>query len=266
VFPHTVLISFETILFGAIAGLALGVTGGGGATIAVPLLIYGLGLPVPQAVAISLLAVGGSALAGFWSRARRHEVDLGAGAMLAGGGIAAAPVGAWLGERIPEAVVLVFFGAIVSLVSVRLWRTAHQPPDMTLGPCAIRRRISWRCISALSVTGVATGLLSGIIGVGGGFILVPAIVFATGIEMHRAVATSLMVTSIVSASAFLSMLAHGRDIPWPIATLFLAGGLVGMAVGTVVCRWIPALRLKQAFAILLGLVGLFVIAEALLRL
>ncbi|MCC7042712.1 MAG: sulfite exporter TauE/SafE family protein [Acidobacteria bacterium] len=257
------LIGFETVVFGVIAGLALGLTGGGGATIAVPLLVYGLGLPVPQAVAISLLAVGGSAIAGFGNRGRRHDVDAGAGAMLAGGGVAAAPVGAWLGELIPDVIVLVFFGVTVTIVSVRMWQTAHRPSDMTLGPCAIRRRISWRCISVLSLTGITTGLLSGILGVGGGFILVPAIVFATGMEMHRAVATSLMVTSIVSASAFISMLAHGRDIPWPAATLFLAGGLIGMAVGTVACRWISGVRLKQAFAILLGLLGVLVIVESL---
>jgi uncharacterized membrane protein YfcA len=259
-----VLTGIETVIFGAIAGLALGLTGGGGATIAVPLLVYGLGLPVPQAVAISLLAVGGAAIGGFWNRARHHEVDTGAGAMLAGAGAAAAPLGAWMGELIPEAVVLAFFGVIVAVVSVRMWTTARRPADMNVGPCALKRRISWRCFGVLSVTGVTTGLLSGIIGVGGGFILVPAIVFATGMEMHRAVATSLMVTSIVSASAFISMLAHGREIPWPTAIMFLTGGLIGMAIGTVLCRWISGVRLKQGFAILLGLLGLVVIIESLL--
>jgi len=123
---------------------------------------------------------------------------------------------------------------------------------MTLGPCAIRRRISWQCISVLSVAGITTGLLSGRFGVGGGFIVVPAIVFATGVAIHRAVATSLMVVAIVSASAFLSMLAHGREIPWPAATMFLAGALAGMAIGTILGRWISGVRLKQGFALLLG--------------
>jgi uncharacterized membrane protein YfcA len=258
-----VLIGLETVMAGVIAGLALGLTGGGGATLAVPLLVYGLGLPVPQAVAISLLAVGGSAIAGFWNRARRRDVDAGAGAMLAGGGVAAAPLGAWLGGQIPDGLVLGLFGAIVFVVSLRMWQTAHRPSDMTLGPCAIRRRISWRCISVLSLTGISTGLLSGILGVGGGFMLVPAIVFATGMDIHRAVATSLMVTSIVSASAFASMLAHGRDIPWPMAGTFLAGGLIGMAAGTMASHRISGVRLKQGFAVLLGLLGLLVIVESL---
>lgn len=258
------LIGLETVIFGMIAGLALGLTGGGGATIAVPLLVYGIGLPVPQAVAISLLAVGGSAVVGFWTRARRLEVDLGAGGMLAGGGVAAAPVGAWLGEQIPAVVVLALFGVIVSVVSLRMWKTARHPADMTLGPCAIRRRISWRCVSVLSVTGITTGLLSGVFGVGGGFIVVPAVVFATGMDMHRAVATSLMVTSIVSASAFVSMLAHGREIAWPVATMFLAGSLIGMVVGTMACRWVSGVRLKQGFAVLLGVIGVFVIVESIL--
>jgi uncharacterized membrane protein YfcA len=261
-----VLTSSVAVAFGIVAGLALGLTGGGGATLAVPLLIYGIGLPVPQAVAISLLAAGASALAGFLHPSRRRDVDLGTGTMLAGTGVAAAPVGAWLGQRIPEPIVLAGFGAIVAIASIRMWQTAYQPSDMTRGPCAIRRRLSWRCFSVLSVTGVTTGLLSGIIGVGGGFLLVPAIVFATGLEMHRAVATSLMVTSVVSASALLSMVAHGRTIPWPTATLFLVGALVGMTVGSVVCQWVSAVRLKQGFAILLGLVGLLVVVDALVRL
>jgi uncharacterized membrane protein YfcA len=259
-----VLIGVETVVFGVLAGLALGLTGGGGAAIAVPLLVYGLGLPVPEAIALSLLAVGGSAIAGFWHRARHNEVDTGAGGMLAGGGVAAAPVGAWLGGMIPAAVVLAAFGGIVSVMGVRMWMTAHRPADMSVGPCAIKRRISWRCFGVLSATGVATGLLSGLLGVGGGFLLVPAIVFATGMEMHRAVATSLMVTSIVSVSAFVAMLAAGREIPWSVATIFLAGGLIGMTIGTVLCRWISGVRLRQGFAVLLGLLGVFMVAESIL--
>jgi uncharacterized membrane protein YfcA len=259
-----VLIGIETIVFGVVAGLALGLTGGGGATLAVPLLVYGLGLPVPQAVAISLLAVGGSALAGIWNRAHRGEVDFGVGAMLAGGGVATSPLGAWLGDRIPDAVVLALFGVLVSVVAVRMWRTARRPTDMTIGPCAIRRRISWRCITVLSATGMTTGVLSGVFGVGGGFIVVPAIVFATGMEMHRAVATSLMVVAIISASAFLSMLAHGRDVPWEVAGMFLAGGLSGMAAGSMACRGLSGVRLQQGFAILLALVGVLVILESLI--
>jgi len=257
------LLSLETVVFGAIAGLALGLTGGGGATVAVPLLVYGLGVPVPQAVAISLLAVGVAALAGFWNRARRSDVDLGAGAMLAGGGVAAAPFGAWLGARIPATLVLAAFGVIVVVVGVRMWLTANRPTDLLLGPCAIRQRISWRCISVLSTTGVTTGLLSGIFGVGGGFVVVPAIVFATGTSIHRAVATSLMVTSIVAGSGFVSMVAHGRHVPWDTAFTFLMGALLGMAAGTKMSARIPGPQLKRTFAVLLGALGAFVMMESL---
>lgn len=252
----------EVILFGAIAGLSVGLTGGGGAVIAVPLLVYGLGLDVPQAVAISIVAVGGAAVASFGNPTRRSEVDPAVGAMLAAGGVLAAPFGAMIGARLEPTVVLTLFGLLVSSLSVRMWITAKRPADMTLGPCAISRRISWRCITVLSVTGITTGLLSGIFGVGGGFIVVPAIVFATGMAVHHAVATSLMVVSLVSASAFLSMLAHGRDIPWATAVPFLIGGILGMVTGTRLCHLLSAQRLQQGFAVLLGLIGAIVVIES----
>ena len=257
------LTTLEVVLFGAGAGLAVGITGGGGAVVAVPLLVYVLGLDAVQAVAISVLGVGVASVSSFLSRVRRAEVDAGVGALLSAGGIASAPFGAALGARLPEAVLLGAFGLLAAVIALRMWATAGHPADMTLGPCAISRRRSWRCISVLSLTGLTTGLLSGIFGVGGGFIVVPAVVFATGLPIHRAVATSLMVVSIVSAAAFGSMILHGRVIAWTIAFMFLTGGLLGMWAGTRICHLIPAARLQQGFALLLGAVGLGVLVESL---
>lgn len=261
---HTALM-IEALAYGATVGIALGLTGGGGATLAVPLLVFGLAVDPPHAVAISLLSVGAAAVGGFLHRLRRGEVDLGAGSVLAGGGMIAAPIGAWIGGRMPPLLLLGLFGGLIVLVSVRLWRTAGRRTDLPSGPCAVQRRLSVRCVSTLTGAGLTTGLLSGLFGVGGGFVVVPAIVFATGATMHRAVATSLMVVSIVSAAALTAMIVSGREIAWSIALPFLAGSLGGMAIGTSVGRWLSGPRLQQTFAAALAVVGLFVIVRSVAR-
>lgn len=255
--------SLETLTFGVVAGFALGLTGGGGAVLAVPLLVYGLAVDAPQAVAISLIAVGTSAFVGFASRLRSGDVHLSAGLIFAGGGVATAPIGAWLGDRIPEAVLLGLFGILVAGVAVRMWVLSRRTTPMPAGPCAARGRLSRRCVTVLTSGGMATGVLSGLFGVGGGFIVVPALVFATGMAMHRAVATSLMVVAIVSTSALGSILVSGRAIPWGLAAIFLAGSVAGMVAGASLGRRISGPRLQQAFAVALALVGVFVTAEAL---
>lgn len=255
--------NLETLAFGAIAGFALGLTGGGGAVLAVPLLVYGLSIDAPQAIAISLIAVGISAIVGFLNRLRSHDVDVRAGLIFAGGGMVTAPLGAWLGGRVPEAVLLGLFGVLIAAVAVRMWILSRRATPLAVGPCAARGRLSRRCVTVLSTSGMATGVLSGLFGVGGGFIVVPALVFATGMAMHRAVATSLMVVSIVSGAALGSMLFTGREVPWTVALLFLLGSVAGMIVGMRIGRFVSGPRLQQAFAVGLALVGIFVTAESL---
>jgi hypothetical protein len=253
----------EVLIFGALAGFALGLTGGGGAVLAVPLLVYGLAVDAPQAVAISLMAVGGAAIAGFVNRLRRGEVDLRAGSFFALGGVVTAPVGAWLGERMPETLLLSLFGILIAGVAVRMWIISRRDTPLTTGPCAASGRLTRTCVAVLTVSGMATGILSGLFGVGGGFVVVPALVFATGMGMHRAVATSLMVVAVVSSAALGSILVTGREVPWTIAVLFLLGSIAGMATGTALGRIVSGPRLQQAFAVALVLVGVLITAESL---
>lgn len=259
------MLVFESVLLGSVVGLALGLTGAGGATLAVPLLVYGLSIDPPHAIAISLLSVVASAVVGFRTRLRRREVDTHAGTLIALGGIVGAPVGAWWGGTLPEAMLLTLFGALVTLVSVRTWMMAGQEGLASTAVCAASKRLSWRCRSVLSGAGVLTGLLSGIFGVGGGFVVVPAVLFATGTSMLRAVGTSLMVMALVSTVALVSMLVGGREVSWNIAVPFLAGSLSGMTAGARLAPWVSGPRLQRGFAAALGLAGLFVVVESVAR-
>lgn len=124
-----------SLLFGTIVGLSLGLTGGGGAIFAVPLLVYGLAVAPQDAVGISLAAVGATALIGALQRLRAHEVDLATGVLFALAGMVGAPLGAWLNPRLPGALLLMLFALLMLVVAVSLLQQhgIAAPVDMVGG-------------------------------------------------------------------------------------------------------------------------------------
>ena len=257
-----------SLFFGAIVGLSLGLTGGGGAILAVPLLVYGLAVAPQHAVGVSLAAVGATALIGALQRLRTHEVDLGAGLLFALAGMLGAPAGAWLNARLPGALLLTLFALLMLVVAMRMWRrasaTSGQAPPLSRA-CArdAEERLAFtsRCALTLMAVGLLTGFLSGLFGVGGGFIIVPALVLISGMAMHRAVATSLLVITLVSASGVASYLMVGRPLEWAMTGLFVSGGIVGMTLGTRWSRKLSGPALQQGFAVALVVVAAFVITR-----
>lgn len=263
-----------SLLFGAIVGLSLGLTGGGGAIFAVPLLVYGLGVPAREAVAVSLAAVGSTSLVGFLHRWKSGEVEIRTGLMFAGAGMLGAPFGAWLAGLLPETVLLLGFAGLMILVAVRLWQQASRPqsdpetcpnPEAQDGPtcqrdAAGRLILTSRCAILLLALGITTGVLSGLFGVGGGFVIVPALVLFSGMSMHRAVGTSLMVIALVSVSGITAQLMAGRTIPLELTALFVLGGVVGLFAGQQIGRRLPAPALQKVFVVAILAVAAFVIA------
>lgn len=251
-----------SMVLGSIVGLSLGLTGAGGAILALPLLVYGLGMAPAEAVPVSLAAAGSAAFAGFLQRLRGREVAVGAGLLLAGGGAAGAPVGAWIGQQLSPAVLMGLFSLILTIAAVRMWRSARRKAEVRPRACATGA-LSRRCTVVLAIAGLFTGVLAGTFGVGGGFVIVPVLVLATGMEIRRAAATSLLVISIVSAVALVSVALHGQPINIVIALPFLGGGLLGMAMGTGLASRLPAVRLQQGFAVMMLGVALFTIYSTL---
>lgn len=242
-------------LLGSIVGLSLGLTGAGGAILALPLLVYGLGLTPVDAVPVSLAAAGSAALAGFLQRLRSGEVAFGAGLLLASGGALGAPVGAWIGRHLPSGLLMALFACLLLAAAFRMWRGANQSVDGPPQPCAMGK-LSPRCTTVLAAAGVFTGVLSGTFGVGGGFVIVPVLVLATGMPIRRATATSLLAIALVSGAAFASVLLQGRTVDLFVALPFLGGGVAGVVLGTALARHLPAVRLQQGFAlIMLGVAG-----------
>ncbi len=251
-----------SVVLGSIVGLSLGLTGAGGAILALPLLVYGLGMAPAEAVPVSLAAAGSAAFAGFLQRLRGREVAVGAGLLLAGGGAVGAPVGAWIGQQLSPAVLMGLFSIILCVAAARMWRSAGTKADVRPSACATGS-LSRRCTVVLTFAGIFTGVLSGTFGVGGGFVIVPVLVLATGMEIRRAAATSLLVISIVSAVALVSVALHGQPINIVIALPFLGGGLLGMALGTGLARRLPTARLQQGFAMMMLGVALFTVYSTL---
>jgi uncharacterized membrane protein YfcA len=266
--------SLVAILYGAVVGLSLGLTGGGGAIFAVPLLVYGLGIDPREAVGASLVTVGATALVGFVQRLRVGLVEMHTGLLFAVAGMATAPLGAWSATQISEPLLLVLFAVLMHIVAVRMWRTADVPAERRVGFASAdetgpvcrrdpRGELRWnsRCASLLAVAGLGTGLLTGLFGVGGGFMIVPALVLFSGMGIQRAVGTSLLVIALVSASGTASLVATGRTIPWSIVGWFLAGSFAGLAVGSLIASSIGGPKLQRVFAVAILCVAVFVIAR-----
>jgi uncharacterized protein len=265
------------VVAGVVVGLSLGLTGGGGAIFAVPLLVYWLGVDPPTAVAISLITVAATAAVGAVERWRYGQVEIPTGLLFAGAGMLTAPVGSWLGSRIPEQPLLVSFAILMLVIAARMWRKARDveerlPPGAVAagsGPACRRDpegklRITSRCATVLAVTGLAVGLLSGLFGVGGGFLIVPALVTFAAMGVPRAVGTSLFVMTLVGISAVAAQLAAGREIPLDIAGGFVVGSIPGLFAGSAIGRRLTGPLLARLFAVAIVAVAAFVIARELL--
>lgn len=252
-----------SVALGSIVGLSLGLTGAGGAILALPLLVYGLGMAPAEAVPVSLAAAGSAAFAGFLQRLRGREVAVGAGLLLAGGGTIGAPAGAWIGQQLSPGLLMGLFALLLSVAATRMWMSASRKADAAPKTCATGA-LSRRCTVVLGIAGLFTGVLAGTFGVGGGFVIVPVLVLATGMEIRRASATSLLVISLVSAAALVSVMLHGQSFNFDIALPFLGGGLLGMAIGTGLARRLPASKLQQGFAVMMIGVALFTLYSTLI--
>lgn len=256
-----------TLLYGAIVGLSLGLTGGGGSIFAVPLLIYGLGMDLRRAVAVSLAVVGLTALYGAILQARHGQVLWGAGALIGLGGIAAAPLGAWIGAGLSATVSMLLFAALMIFIGLRMLRQNPGGGEVPLEWMRCERlpngnpKFTWRCALKLLGVGVGTGILAGIFGVGGGFLVVPALLLVACSEINRALATSLVGIFLIAVSGFVAN-AHALSPADVIPALqFLAGGAIGMTAGTWLKKGISPLVLQRIFGLAVLGTAVFLIVK-----
>lgn len=274
-----VLFFIAAILAGGVVGLALGLTGGGGSIFAVPLLIYVLGLTPDQAMPISLVAVSVSAIVGGVQSIRRGLAVWQPTVIFALGGVLGAPLGLWVAKQLAAHWLVGGFGALAVTVGSLMWRAAQvfpaqasavraRPYETGGGPICVlapdgQLRFSAPCAAVLSLIGLGTGFLSGLFGIGGGFLIVPALVLITRMGVHRAVATSLLIISAIGSAGAASALLHG-EIAWRALLPFAIGGALAMLAGRLLAERLAGPRLQKVFALAIFCVGVGMLLDSIL--
>ncbi len=242
-----------SLLGAALIGLSLGLTGAGGSIITLPVLVYLAGLAPKDAVGISLFVVGVAALVGAVQRIRSGEFHLKAALMFALSGMAGATGGAYLTPLVSGRVLMLIFAVLMLVVALNMLIGAKKEPEM-LAECK-----PVRCLLA----GLGVGVLTGFIGVGGGFLLMPALVKFARLPMRMATGTSLAVITFNSAAGFLS---HYGEAPprWTLALTFAGIAAAGVILGSLFASRLPVARLRQVFAVMVLLIGGFVVWQSFL--
>ncbi len=256
------------VLAGLAIGLSLGALGGGGSILAVPVLVYLLGQSPVAATTGSLLIVGISAATGAVAAHRRGTVYVGRGLAFALVATVGAAVGATWSVAVSPQVLLGAFSVLMLVVAVLMLvrQTRHvRRPGITLDEPIVTVSPTFMCncprAAKVVVTALAVGLLTGFLGVGGGFLVVPALVLALGLAMPTAVGTSLLVIAVTSSVALVVRLGHGVSLDWTAVLLLTAAAVVGSLLGTRVAARVDPRRLGTAFAVLLMVVALYTAAR-----
>lgn len=251
-----------SILPGIGIGFILGITGAGGAVLAVPALVLLSDLSISEAAPIALIAVSISAAFGALIGLKQGVLRYKAAISLAISGLIFSPFGLWLSSLIPNSTLTLLFVSLLVYIAVRMLIQAYkelhsQSTQQETGfgpPCQLdttRGKLIWtlQCFRAMILAGSITGLISGLLGVGGGFIIIPALRRSTNLNMQSMTATSLGAITLISLSGVMSSaISHTMD--WEIALPFSSGCLSGMIAARAIAKKISGPRLQQAFALL----------------
>ncbi|WP_369055126.1 sulfite exporter TauE/SafE family protein [Kineococcus terrestris] len=252
------------VILGLVIGLLLGLLGGGGSILAVPALVYGAGVPLAAAVPTSLIVVGISSATAVLPRLRQVQWRL--AAVVGGVGAVATFAGTAVNRLLPERWVLLGFALVMIVAGVRMLRSSGQDAAAS---CALPSGgIDWRhCLPRAIGAGVSVGFLTGLFGVGGGFLIIPALTLLLGLSMTAAVPTSLVIVvfnAIFGFTAHVSTADSGTGIDWITAAAFTAAAIAGSLTAARLAKRLPAARLRKGFAYLVFAVAIFVIAQNLL--
>lgn len=246
------------LLGGASVGVTLGLIGGGGSILAMPLMVHLLGVSSPHiAIGTTAVAVTANALANLAPAARRNLIKWRCTLLFAVSGVAGAAAGAALGKRIDGQRLLLLFGLLMIVVGVLMFRPSARPGD----PQVHLDRQSVRYLAPrLIVLGLGTGMVSGFFGIGGGFLIVPGLLFSTGMPMLYAVGSSLLAVGAFGLTTAVSYAASGL-VDWRVAAEYIGGGLAGGYLGMLLACHLAGHKatLNRIFAGLVFIVALYML-------
>jgi uncharacterized membrane protein YfcA len=224
------------LLLAVLIGMSLATLGSGGSIITMPVLVYVAGIPAHTAVGMSLVIVGTTAAAGSYLQSRSGGFHGRAAAIFAATGAAGAYAGARLTHLVAGDTLMAIFAALMLLAGWRM--LTPRAPATALGECRLSR---------CATVGLCLGVLTGFLGIGGGFLIVPALVLFAGLDMKRAVPTSLAIIAFNAAGGLAGQL---RYVPfdWALTAAFLGFALAGMVSGSMLARRVSAEGLRRGFA------------------
>ncbi|MBB3603132.1 hypothetical protein FHT40_002793 [Mycolicibacterium sp. BK556] len=246
------------LALGAVIGVLLGLLGGGGSILAVPGLVYVLGLGIEQAIPMSLIVVGTASAVGALPKIRARHVQWRLAAIFAAAGIPATFLGTAIGRHLPQSVLLIGFAVVMVVAGIRLL----QDNGDTGTACRVGDGgINWRRCAPRSIpAGFLVGLLTGLFGVGGGFLIIPALVLLLGVEMPIAIGTSLLIIVVNSAAGVASHVSVG-GVDWSITAAFVGTAIVGSLVAGQLGTKMDTRRLQRWFAYLVFAVAVYILVD-----
>src|SRR4051812_5790808 len=245
---------------GALVGFSLGLVGGGGSILAVPLMVYVVGVPEPHvAIGTSAIAVAANAAVNLGNHARGGNVHWSCALVFAAAGIAGALGGSILGKQVDGQNLLALFAILMLVIAVLMLKTRAQVGEH-------RVEISMSNTPSLLALGLVTGALSGFFGIGGGFLIVPALMAATGMSIMSAISSSLVAVTMFGLTTAASYAWSGL-VAWDLAGLFVTGGIAGGLAGTRLARHLSERRgaLSVVFSIVIAAVALYMLTRSLLH-
>ena len=247
------------LLSGSFVGFSLGLVGGGGSILAVPLMIYLVGVPSAHvAIGTSAFAVAVNAAANLLSHARTGTVKWSCAGVFALAGVAGAFAGSSLSKRVDGPKLLALFALLMLVVAGVMFARRADIGDADV-------RLDGRNWHKLVLTGLGTGALSGFFGIGGGFLIVPCLMFSTGMPIINAIGSSLVGVTAFGATAAVNYAASGL-VDWRLAVTFIAGGVIGGLAGGRLAGALGGRRgtLNAIFAAVILLVAIYMLARSIL--
>jgi uncharacterized membrane protein YfcA len=234
-------------------GVSLGLLGGGGSILTLPILTYAVGMETKQAIAASLFVVGVTSATGAIAHARAGRIRWRTGVLFGAAGMVGAFAGGRVAAYIPGVVLMLLFAAMMVATGFAMLRgrgakTSTKATDLAIGK--------------VLVEGVIVGLVTGLVGAGGGFLVVPALVLLGGLPMELAVGTSLVVIAMKSFAGMAGHLGHA-DIDWPITLAVTAAAVAGSLLGGRLAGRIPGPILRRGFGVFVLVMAAFVLSQEL---
>lgn len=236
-----------------VIGIVLGMLGGGGAILTLPMLVYVVNVEAKAAIATSLFVVGTTSVASTLMHARSRSVKWKVGAIFGAAAMSGAFAGGRLARFVPGTVLLVIFAGLMVATSIAMLRGRRTDESGERSDLAVGTAV---------VLGASVGLLSGLVGAGGGFLIVPALTLFGGLAIREAIGTSLFVIALQSFAGFAGHVGHVA-LDWPLVAAITVAAVAGAALGAAAGKKVPAATLRRAFAWLVLAMGLFMFAKEL---